>query len=175
MNDQAQIELLLREHYASLCAMSAGLIGELSAAEDIVQETIIRFWEKRNQWKDIQSPEDYLFIMVRNNSLSYLRKLQRLNKRIEQLPPAETTEQSFLYQIMEQELNALLLKAINRLSPQRAQVMEHVLSGYDNQEIASLLGISIHTVKSLKYASIRQLREILGREELLLLTIILST
>lgn len=74
------LEMFIREHFASLCAIAFKFTGCSDAAQDISQEVIIKFWEKRQQHDQPESIENYLFIMVRNESLNYLRSISREKK-----------------------------------------------------------------------------------------------
>ena len=67
----------IRDRFASLCAVAASLTGDSEAAKDIAQEVIIKFWENRAQYDKLESVENYLFIMVRNEALNYMRSLVR--------------------------------------------------------------------------------------------------
>lgn len=43
-------------------------------AEDIVQETMIRVWNRRDRWQEIESIEAFSLTVCRNLSLDWLRK-----------------------------------------------------------------------------------------------------
>lgn len=103
--------------------------------------------------------DDYLFVMVRNASLNYLRGRKREEKRYLSLLLETENEQELFNLLVEEEYNQLLISAINQLPKPNARVIRYALSGYNNKEIALLLGISINTIKSMKYSSIRRLRE----------------
>ena len=127
-------------------------------AQDITQDVLSKFWENREQYKDVKSLDDFLFVMVKNAALSYLRSRQRENERYKQMEREEAEEQVF-HSLVEEETNQLLIHAINLLPAQTAHVMRLALSGYSNKEIALLVNVSVNTVKTLKYGGVRKLRE----------------
>lgn len=43
-------------------------------AEDVVQESLIRIWKKRDKWDEIESLEAWALTITRNLSLDYVRK-----------------------------------------------------------------------------------------------------
>ena len=43
-------------------------------AEDVVQETLIRIWKKRDYWNQIESLEAWALTITRNLSLDYVRR-----------------------------------------------------------------------------------------------------
>lgn len=138
--------------------MAERLVKSESIAKDIAQDVIIKFWEKTTK-DNISSVDDYLFIMVRNASLNYLRSRKREEKRYFSLILETENEQELFSLLVEEEYNQLLINAINQLPKPNARVIRYALSGYNNKEIALLLGISINTIKSMKYSAIRKLRE----------------
>ena len=162
MKEYAAIEVFIKKHYAALCATALKFVASPEIAQDIAQEVIIHFWEKQDQHQNLNSVENYLFIMVKNESLNYLRSVQRENQRHQKLEGQETEEPQIFNLLVEEETNQMLTTAINNLPEQSARILRLVLSGYENKEIARLLGISINTVKTLKYGAIRKLRQYFG-------------
>ncbi len=127
-------------------------------AKDIAQEVIIRFWEHPERDK-ITSVSDFLFIMTRNASLNYLRGRKREEKRYLNILSELEKEQEFFNILVEEEHNQLLISAINKLPKENARIIRYALSGFNNKEIANLLGISVNTVKSIKYSEMRRLKQ----------------
>ena len=149
----------IREHFASLCAIAFKLTGDSEVAEDIAQEVIIKFWENRKQYEKMESVENDLFIMARNESLNYLRGISREKKRYEKVEFINEREDSLWDTIIEQEANLLLLEAIDTLPPQCKRIVDLSLAGNSTKEIAAELGIAVNTVKVLKSRAIHKLRE----------------
>ena len=149
----------IREYFASLSAIAFKITGDSDAAQDIAQEVIIKFWENKKQYENLESIENYLFIMVRNESLNYLRGLAREKNRYEQVTFINEQEDSVWDTIIEQETNLLLLEAINALPPQCKRIVDLSLAGNNTKEIAEELGIAVNTVKVLKSRAIHKLRE----------------
>jgi len=148
----------IREHFPAICAVAERFVKSPSAAKDIAQDVIIKFWEKHKE-KKIESVSDYLFIMARNASLNYLRGKKREKIR-EELAGSDLNEETELFNMLvEEEYNQLLISAINKLPKQSGRVIRYALSGYNNKEIAMLLGISVSSVKSIKYSEIKRLRQ----------------
>lgn len=153
------LENFIRNHFASLCAIAFKLTGDSEAAQDISQEVIIKFWENKKQHENLESIENYLFIMVRNESLNYLRGLAREKNRYEKATFINEQEDSLWDSIIEQETNLLLIEAITTLPPQCKRIIDLSLTGNSTKEIAEKLGIAANTVKVLKSRAIHKLRE----------------
>ncbi len=153
------LENFIRTHFASLCAIAHKLTGNPEAAQDISQEVIIKFWENRKQYETLESLENYLFIMIRNESLNYLRGIAREKNRYAQASFINERENSLWDDIIEQETNLLLVDAIATLPPQCKRIVDLSLAGNNTKEIADQLDIASNTVKVLKSRAIHKLRE----------------
>ena len=107
----------IRDHFASLCAIAFKITGNSEVAKDLAQDVIIKFWENQGQHKQLDSIENYLFIMIRNEALNYLRGLSREKNRHEKASLNSEQEESLWDTIIEQEANQLLQTAIATLPP----------------------------------------------------------
>lgn len=160
------LERFIREHFASLCAMAYKLVGDQDTAQDIAQEVIIKFWENQKHDQPPESIENYLYIMIRNESLNYLRTLSREQKRHEKAyQESEHTEEAW-DKIVESEANQLLLEAIKSLPPQSRRIMELAYDGKSLKETAELLEISVNTVKAIKSKALQKLKDFFSQENL---------
>ena len=65
-------------------AVALRFIGSPDIAQDITQEVIIKFWKNRENYPDIESASSYLYTMIKNESLNYLRGTEREKKKIQQ-------------------------------------------------------------------------------------------
>ena len=53
-------------------------------AEDIVQETLIKVWNRRDQWDTIESIDSFCLTICRNLSLDKMRKMENQNQSLEE-------------------------------------------------------------------------------------------
>ena len=158
MKEIQQLEIFIRTYYSFMCATAFHFIGSQDLAQDITQEVIIKFWQNKEDL-EIRFIENFRYTMIKNEALNYLRGVERENKRISKLE-IETSEDSHVLNLLiAEETNQLLIQAINQLPTQSARIMRLVLSGYENKEISQVMGVSVNTIKTLKYAAIRKLRE----------------
>ena len=159
MKDYTKLEKFIREHYASLRSVASRFVDP-DTAQDITQNVIYKFWEKKEHIDQIKDLDSFLFTMIKNEALTYLRSSKNETNKYCKIPLQEDEEAPEVLHIMiEEETNQILINAINQLPSQTAHIMRLVLSGYDNKEIAILVNISLNTVKTLKYGGIRKLRE----------------
>lgn len=145
-----------------MCAVALRFIGSPDIAQDITQDVIIKFWKNRQVHENIESIDNFLYTMIKNESLNYLRGTEREKKRYDKLEFEEYEHPTVLNQLIEEDINQILIDAINKLPKQSARIMRLVLSGYENQEIAQVMGVSVNTIKTLKYTAMKKLKEFLS-------------
>lgn len=120
-------------------------------AEDIVQETMIKVWNKREQWNDIESIEAFCLTICRNISLDKMRKMENQNQSLEE-GEHDTPDTSYASnpeeQAMQQDKLALIRRLINSLpEKQRSAMQLRDFEGKSYKEIAKVMGISEEQVK----------------------------
>ncbi len=141
-----------------MCATAERFVKCPAVAEDIAQDVIIKYWLSPHKDK-IKSPRDYLFIMTKNSSLNYLRSKKRERLRYENIAADSEREAEFFSQLVEEEYNQILIKAIDKLPKPYDRVIRYALSGLTNVEIGFLLDISINTIKFMKANAIKKIKE----------------
>lgn len=159
MRESRQLEIFIHKHYASMYAVALHFVGSPDLAQDITQEIIIKFWKNKEKYLELESIDNFLYTMVKNEALNYLRGVRRENQRYDKLEIEEYEDPKVLNLLIAEDTNQALINAINTLPAQSARIMRLVLSGYENREIAQIMGISVNSIKTLKYGAIRKLRE----------------
>lgn len=147
---------LFRSHYARLLAYCRLFVRDEMAAEDLVQDTFIHFWEKRSSLDPERSMESLLFVSLRNRCLNYLRDKNLDAGKLNDYKASTMSLQSVShYDYLEQEglsVEDELLEELNaaiELLPQRCREVVRLakLEGFKNQEVAEKLGISVKAVE----------------------------
>jgi RNA polymerase sigma-70 factor (family 1) len=158
--DNISIEILFRSHYARLCYFSFKLIDNQDAAEDIVQDSFIKLWQQDISLKDETAIRAYLYQMVRNSCLNFLRHSaveKRYAENQKRLSGAENEHS--LEWIIKAEVLGEIHKAIEALPQGCREVLKLAyFESLKNEEIAQHLGISINTVKTQKARALKLLR-----------------
>ena len=117
-------------------------------AEDIVQDALIKVWNKRDEWKQWESIEAYCFTVTRNLSIDRMQKKE--NQTVE-LSPAEeeTMDHTNPHESMvNNEQLALVYEMMNRL-PEKQRTVMHLrdIEGKSYKEIAAWMGLTEEQVK----------------------------
>ncbi|WP_421918821.1 RNA polymerase sigma-70 factor [Marinifilum sp.] len=154
--DVKAFEELFNQLYPSMCVVAREYVKDNDIAEDIAQEAFIKLWNCREKYNSISSLKSFLYVMVKNLSLNYLKRDKLGNQYTDSLIKEDFL--NFNNQIIEEETYRILQQAIEELPKQSAKVMILSLQGMQNQEIAERLDVSVNTVKTLKYNSVKTLR-----------------
>lgn len=119
-------------------------------AEDIVQDTMIKVWNNRERWQEIESIEAYCLTICRNLSLDALKKKDNQHESIEEDGSHLTNATSTNLQeaIISKDRIQLVRQLVGALpEKQRACMQLRDFEGKQYKEIAAILGISEEQVK----------------------------
>ena len=168
--DEKAFRSLFKEFYASLCLFATHYLGDQEEAADIVQESFLKYWNKRADFDNYCRIKSFLYVVVRHACLNQLRSQNlRLHVSDEFI---KDSEQDFYNYVMEEEAHRLFNKAIDNLPPQMRAVINFSLDGLKNSEIAEKMNLSEGTVHSYKKEAYKKLKVSL-REYYYLLSILL--
>lgn len=118
-------------------------------AEDIVQDTLIKVWNRREEWNAIDSIEAFSLTVCRNLSLDCIKKKGNDNDSLEDVKAAEPLASSNPQDRMIQTDKVRLIRQIVDGLPekQRSCMQLRDFEGKTYKEIASVLDISEEQVK----------------------------
>ncbi|MCZ4243186.1 RNA polymerase sigma factor [Pedobacter punctiformis] len=145
-------------HHGKLYAYILKKTGSAYLAEEVVQLTFIRLWEKRQNLSLDYSLAAQIFKMGGSILIDQLRKEAVSKKHLKEIVPME------ILHIDEQSENAQNLElAINQMAPMRKKVFKlSKIEGYSYKEIAEELSISPKTVENHISKALKQLRAALS-------------
>ena len=119
-------------------------------AEDVVQETMIKVWNKRDHWDEIDSIEAFCLTICRNISLDKMKKAENQNQSIDEghdAPDLSYTSNPE-EQAMQRDRIRLIRHLIDHLPEKQRSCMQlRDFEGKSYKEIAQVLGISEEQVK----------------------------
>ncbi len=148
------------KHYKDLVIYANGYLFDKQGSEDIVQEVYIYIWENAKDLNIKSSLKNYLYAMVRNKCLNYLKSIKITDSYdYLELNVSLITEQVFDSTSDEdkQIVYHQILKIVDALPNKMQQIVKlKFLHHYKYAEIAEELGISVNTVKTqLKRARVK--------------------
>ena len=115
-------------------------------AEDIVQETLIKVWNKREEWNKIDSVEAYTLAICRNLSIDHVR-LRRTDSStdVEEVRQLQTNP---FEQILQRDKIQVVRELIDTLpEKQKTAIQLRDFEGKSYKEIALVMGITEEQVK----------------------------
>src|SRR5574344_80776 len=122
-----------------------------SEAEDIVQETMIKVWNRRDSWDTIESIEAFCLTICRNLALDKNKRMGNKNPSLEETKqdaPDRSYESNPEERVMQRDRVELVRDLINNLPEKQRSVMQlRDFEGKSYKEIADILDISEEQVK----------------------------
>jgi RNA polymerase sigma-70 factor (ECF subfamily) len=161
--DVDAFELLYREHSGRIYALCLRLkAGDTSDATELMQDVFVRAWRRLSTFRGDCAFASWLHRLAVNTMLENVRTDNRRNARV--LPMDDTSRLAGAARSSGVELKMDMEKAIASL-PKGARLafVLHDVEGYQHQEIAEELGVSVGTVKAQLHRARRLLRERLER------------
>jgi RNA polymerase sigma-70 factor (ECF subfamily) len=142
MNDEQFVAEVYHASYRRLVGQMFVLCGDLSTAEDIVQEAFVRALDHVRGFRRTDNPEAWLSRVAINLQRSRWRRMKRY----------AGLEPRLVERRLPEDLSAEAIDLMDVLATlpvaQREVVVLHHLADLPVQEIAVTLGISVGTVKS---------------------------
>jgi RNA polymerase sigma-70 factor (sigma-E family) len=153
---EAAFTAYVQERRASLFATAYHLTGDRFEAEDLLQSALFSTYRAWDRISDKAAVGGYLRRTMTNLHISAWRRRKLNEYPTEELP--ETVGESDA--MRGTELRAVLWQALSRLPElQRTMLVLRYYEGRTDPEIADILNISVGTVKSSIWRSLRRLRE----------------
>ena len=158
-SDKKSFDTLFTTYYTPLCHFSISVLLNESWAEEAVQNTFVRLWEKRQQLEVNESLKAYLYRSVYNESLR-LRQKQSKSKALEMEYAQWFLSHEDTVPLPDWSVAAELInKAIAHL-PEKCRdifIMRRK-EGLTNEEVANYLNISVKTVESQMSIALNKLK-----------------
>jgi len=117
-------------------------------AEDAVQDTLIRVWEHREEWEQIDSIEAYAHTICRNIALDMAGKAGRGNVQLNEDSSMFNVQCSMFNDFEQKERLSLVRKIMDTLPEVQRSIMElRDIEGKTYQEIGNILKLTESQVK----------------------------
>lgn len=155
--DDRAVDSFVRKYYPSILKFCRCHISDPMYAEDMTQETFVRFFQNFGEYRHSGRAANYLYTIASNA----IRDLSRKNREdsLEDLSeePAEMPEMT--------DLRLDLRRAMGSLPPELQAVSElSLVRGFTQKEISRILGIGLPLVKY-RIARAKKLLQTALREE----------
>lgn len=161
-DDDAFKEIVLR-YEPVVAATVIGMLGNCPEAEDVGQETFMRFYNGIKNFRGDASVKTYITRIAINQAINEIRRRKRVSKIFSSTPADELPEIPDYRPTEDQGPDKELVEqAIQKLDEDfRSVVVLRLIDGYSTAETAEMLGIPAGTVLSRLSRAQKKLREIL--------------
>ncbi len=170
--DQKALELLFSIYFSRLNDFARNVVKDDVISQDIVQDVFVKVWEKRIVIESINL-EAYLFRLVRNRCIDYIKHLKVVNNRMNEILISSKYEELYRidfignepYVLIEHELKLKIEKTIQNLPDRCREVfILSRINGLKNKEIAEKLNINIKNVERHLNRAMQSFRENFSEE-----------
>ena len=159
-NEQAFEEfVIMHRNEATIFAVS--ILKDYHTAEDIVQDSFATFYVYRERLKSSITSKAYLFSIIHNKAVDYIRKNNRnVTLDIEAISTFSPEEQ-----ILDKERKDSFIKNLNNLSDKQKKVLYlYAFQELSYKEISEVLEISLAQVKITIFRGRKRLKELCNDE-----------
>lgn len=167
--EERAFRLLVERYQARVGSVVIAMLGPGDDAEDVGQETFIRFFSSIDRFRGEASLGTYLTRIAINLSRNALRRGRRQAERFESRddPGLRGSEIEAEDEVEGRELRRRVRRAVDRLDGKhRAVVVLRMMEGYSTRETAAILEIPEGTVLSRLSRAMKKLEADLGPEEI---------
>lgn len=163
--DVRKFRTLMEFFSDDLFLFAMGLIRKKEIAEEIVSDVFVKIWENRTNLTEVENLKAYLFVSVKNECISYIRKNRKENlislDGLEDfiVPSVDCAESDYISREQLEEIYS----AIEQLPPKCKLAFSLAkFNGLKYKEIAEVMEVSEKTVNNHLVFAIKKLSESLG-------------
>jgi RNA polymerase sigma-70 factor (ECF subfamily) len=161
--DKNAFKKLVEQNERRVAATVLGMLGNCPEADDVGQETFIRFYQSLDRFRGESSVGTYLTRIAINLSLNELKRRKRRQTRFfsrgeEKMEKTADRNDP----IRKKELRDMVQKAMEKLEPKyRTVLLLRLVEGYSTKETAQILRLPVGTVLSRLARAQQKLKDIL--------------
>ena len=164
-NEKA-FELLFKSYFRKLCIYANHYLHNMEEAENIVKDSFVSIWEKREKLSIRISLAGYLYTTVRNHAVNHLQRERKKNAFLNYAFEDFEKEYEFLMindypvaNLILQDIDEKIRKVVDTLPPQCREIF--ILSRFEmlsHEEISLQTGITVATIKAQIVRALAKLR-----------------
>jgi RNA polymerase sigma-70 factor, ECF subfamily len=165
--DMAAFETLYERHHRRVYSLCLRMVANATEAEDLTQEVFVQLFRKIGSFRGESAFTTWLHRLTVNHVLMHFRKRGvRMERTTEE---GEISDLQDIVQSVSERPRFVdriaLDKAISELPPgYRTVFVLHDVEGFEHEEVADMLGVSVGTSKSQLHKARMRLRELLNKK-----------
>jgi RNA polymerase sigma-70 factor (ECF subfamily) len=131
-----------------LFRFSARIVGDDEMAEDVVQDVVIKMWDKREDRDEYQNLEAYCMRMTKNLSIDKTRAKSFQNVSLDKAPEQIQSSHNPYQQTAENDTVSHVHQLMQALPEKQRMVMQlRDIEGMEYKEIAEALELPLNQIK----------------------------
>ena len=124
------------------------IVGNEMTAEDVVQEVLIKVWQKKSDLEKIENKEAWCMTVTRNLALDKLRRKKVIHDNVDDHRNIADNGMTPYRSLQSDDTMGIIQHAMSQLPESQQQVIHlRDVEGYSYQEIADITGYSLDKVK----------------------------
>ncbi|MBD1394362.1 RNA polymerase sigma-70 factor [Mucilaginibacter glaciei] len=148
-SDESAFNDLYKQQYFNLYRYAFSFLGDKEAAEEVVQDVLLKIWLGRHKLPVIKNVQGYLYVAVKNACLNNIRSQN--SKQLKE----EHINNAYYFQLIadpaqlliSKQLHSNILRAVAALPPKCKMIFKMVKEdGLSCNEVAQILELSPKTV-----------------------------
>lgn len=170
------IGLILNKYGGALLWTIRKVVHNEVVAEDLLQDACVKIWKNADQYDPSKgSLFSWLVRICRNTAIDRARtKIFQARQTSRIIDETVANNKSFSAEMQTEDIG--LHQQLQKLDPKYRLIIELLyFEGYTQREITDKMGIPLGTVKSRAKIALRELRQLLGDQEMLGLVLLLSS
>lgn len=147
--------------------MAYQVVGDADEAEDVVQEVLIKSWNKRDQIAELDNPPAWLLRMTKHQAIDRIRSAKVRQLRETEAAPADMEARTpYRLTAAKDSLNHIH-RVLQQLPDAQRQVLQlREVEGMEYREIAEATGLSMDKVKVYLHRGRSKMRALLLQQRI---------
>ena len=155
------MQVLFARHQVRVYRFVLRLVGNQTAAEDLVSEVFLDVWRQAGRFEGRAAVSTWLLAIARFKALSSIRRKPEEELNEETVEAIEDESDDPEVSIQKKDKSAALRKCLEALSPEHREVIDLVYYHEKSvQEVAEIVGIPEATVKTRMFYARKKLGEL---------------
>jgi RNA polymerase sigma-70 factor (family 1) len=175
--DERAFDRLFRKFYPALCFFARRYVNVAGLAEEVVQDTMVKLWQRHRDFDNFTSVKAFLYISIKNACLDGVESEKRkLNRDSNWYLEQEHLDHDAEEHIIQSEVLMEISQAIAMLPEQCRNIMKMSYEqGMSGKEIAEAMQITVSTVNNQKARGILLLKKMLSYKGMATLVFLFHT
>ncbi|MDH7462602.1 sigma-70 family RNA polymerase sigma factor [Chitinophagaceae bacterium 26-R-25] len=161
LGEESSLQHFFDHYFPALVYFSYDITKDQAVAEEIASDAFLKLWNKRSQFFKVNSLKAYLYRVVKNASIDFIRSSKVVYKNEQSYHYfADTTEKAIEEKMIASETYAMILAVIETMPAGYQRVCRGIfLEGKSYEELADELNITNVNIRNQKSKAILFLRK----------------